>query len=65
MRMTSNDFYCRALLLIAGNSEFAIDLYNDEVSLTRWARGVESAAAVLTEIAAESKPFDDEPDKPP
>ena len=62
--MTSNEFYCHALLQIAGNS--AIDLYNEQASLTRWARGVESAAAVLTEIAEESKPFDDdEPDKPP
>jgi hypothetical protein len=64
--MTSNEFYCRALLQIAGNSQFAIDYYNDEVSLTRWARNVENGAAVLTEIAEESKPFDDdEPDKPP
>ena len=64
--MTSNEFYCRALLQIAGNSQFVIDYYNDEVSLTRWARNVENAAAVLTEIAEESKPFDDdEPDKPP
>lgn len=64
--MTSNEFYCRALLQIAGNNQFAIDYYNDEVSLTRWARNVENAAAVLTEIAEESKPFDDdEPDKPP
>ena len=63
--MTSNEFYCRALLQIAGNSQFAIDYYNEEVSLTRWARNVENAAAVLTEIAAESRPFDDEPDKPP
>lgn len=64
--MTSNEFYCRAMLEVAGNSTFAIDLHNDEVTLTRWARDVESAAAVLTEIAQESKPFDDdEPDKPP
>lgn len=64
--MTSNEFYCHALLQIAGNSKFAIDLYNEQVSLTRWARDVETAATVLTEIAEETKPFDDdEPDKPP
>lgn len=64
--MTSNEFYCYALLQIAGNSQFAIDFHNDKVGLTGWARGVETAATVLTEIAEESKPFDDdEPDKPP
>ena len=63
--MTENEFYCNALLQIAGNSEFAIDFNNDEVSLTQWARSVEQAATVLLEIASETHCFDDdEPDEP-
>ena len=62
--MTENEFYCNALLQIAGNSEFAIDFYNDEVCLTQWARGVEQAATVLYEITIENNCLtSDEPPK--
>ena len=64
MRMTENEFFSNALLQIAGNSEFAIDFYNDEVSLAQWARGVELAATVLFEIAVENNCLtSDEPPK--
>ena len=67
--MTETDFFTKALLLIASNSTFAIDWQNDEESLSSWARKVESAAAVLLDIAIENRCVtDDEPtpkDKPP
>ncbi len=61
--MTKNEFYCRALLQIAGNSEFAVDRHDD--GLTKWAIYVDMAATVLADIAEDCKAFDDEPDEPP
>ena len=67
--MTEIDFFTKALLLIASNSTFAIDWQNGDESLSHWARKVESAAAVLLDIAVENRCVTiDEPtpkDKPP
>ena len=57
--MTSNDFFCYALLSIAANSNL-----NEIVNYKEWAESVERKAAILTEIAEENNCFD-EPGKPP
>lgn len=64
--MTESDFFARALLSIAGSGVFGKPNFH---YMKEWAKDVEQAAAVLTDVADESHCLEaDEPNpkyKPP
>ena len=63
--MTENEFYQRALLLIASNSAFG-NGRGSYVDYTSWAKRIHEAAEALLYVAERHSHFDDdEPEQPP
>lgn len=61
--MTGNEFFCEALLQLAGNSTLALDVQNNKIGFAQWAQMLDRGASALLEVAAENNCLDD--DKPP
>ena len=65
--MTENEFYQRALLMIASNSAFGNGRHS-YIDYGYWSKKIHEAAESLTNIALRHSKFDEEnekPDKPP
>ena len=63
--MTENEFYQKALLLIASNSAFGNGHCNYRINRNEWAREIHDAAEALTGIALKNSHFDNDDNEPP
>lgn len=64
MTMTENEFYQKALLMIASNSAFGNGHSNYRINRNEWAREIRDAAEALTDIALKNSHFDNDYEPP-